>query len=103
MEELEEKNESLQDQVAELKDEIEKLQSGKSGGAGAANESVSKTAEDPYLKEELHQVKLELKDANTENKELKKQLQDMKVDLQGTKSELTLANNQRDASQTEVK
>ena len=27
----------------------------------------------------------------------------MKVDLQGTKSELTLANNQRDASQTEVK
>ena len=53
MEEMEEKNESLQDQVAELKDEIERLKNQK-GGSGAANESVSKPAEDAFLKDEIH-------------------------------------------------
>lgn len=54
MEELEQKNEALQDEVAELKDEIERLKNEK-GGAGAANESVSKpSAEDAFLKDELH-------------------------------------------------
>lgn len=72
MEELETKNEQLEEQVAELKDEIEKLRNEK--GAAGHNESIVKPAEDPYLKEELHSVKLELKDANTENRDLKKQL-----------------------------
>ena len=65
----------MQDEVAELKDELEKLKKDPKGGAsGGVNESVSKTAEDAFLKEEIKQVKLELKDANTENCELKKQL-----------------------------
>lgn len=57
------------------------MQNGKGGANDKANESVSKPAEDAFLKEEMHEVKLELKDANTENRELKKQLQEMKVDL----------------------
>ena len=74
MEELEEKNEKLEDQVAEMKDEIEKLKNEKGAGGAKANESFVKPAEDLFLKEEFHSVKLELKDANTENRELKKQV-----------------------------
>ena len=76
----------------ELKDEIQRLKEGGAGGGGDKHAAAT-TGDDPFLKEELHEVKLGLKDANTEKNELRTQLQDIKVGLQGTKSELTLANS----------
>ena len=37
--------------------------------------------EENYLKEELHSVRLELKDSTAECKELKQQVQELKLDL----------------------
>lgn len=69
LDELEQTKERLEDQVASLKDE---LASQKGAAKKTANTSVCES--DSYLKEEVHQVKLELKDATTENKELKRQV-----------------------------
>ena len=72
LEEYELKNERLEEELAELKDEIKQLKNGKESlASGGGDKSLS---DDPYLKEELHQVKLELKDANNERTQFKKQL-----------------------------
>ena len=72
LEEYELKNERLEEELAELKDEIKQLKNGKES---LASEGGDKSlSDDPYLKEELHQVKLELKDANNERTQFKKQL-----------------------------
>lgn len=57
--------------MAQLKDEVESLKAS-GGGASAANTTMKQ--EETYLKDELHQVKLELKDSNTENKDCKRQI-----------------------------
>ena len=54
-----------------MKDEIERLKSEKGGSGSGTNNESRAAADDPYLKEELHQAKLELKDAKQENRDLK--------------------------------
>ena len=58
---------------------MQRLQEGQ-GNADNPNKNKS-MVEDPYLKEEVHQLKLELKDVNSEKSDMRKQLQDLKVDL----------------------
>ena len=46
----------------------------KEKGGGGPNDSMARPSEDPLLKEEIHQLKLELKDATSESRDLKKEL-----------------------------
>ena len=50
LDEFESKNERLEEELAELKDEIQRLKNEKGSGGNKDKSPV----EDPYLKEELH-------------------------------------------------
>lgn len=100
MEELEEKVEKQEAELAEERRENERLKTapGAAGGGDEINydKMTPNQQPDPYLQEELHEARLALKQANNEKNEVTKQLQDLKIELQGAKRESAFANNARE-------
>ena len=95
IEDFETKVEQLEAQLAEEKMENERLRAlqGSENPNQGQNQSLG---QDLYLKEELQEAKMVLKQTTNEKNDLAKQVQDLKIELQSVRREHSVAQGQRD-------